>query len=757
MTLSKSLENTINSLLNLKEEVEEFVENARQIELLLRHIRRGDKLIIAVDTAELVRHFLPLSEIEIRAYPQVQVSPDYIKQQIALAFLFGTDRPFGPGEMANYYVLLPPYELELADYLTGIAGKLNVLRFVNRLSKQQSSVKFLRDLLGIDTEQLSQITQKTRAREELTEDEIRFVNAFLTKHWSDFTYGLRYLGSDLGEELRALQTYRQEKQRLRGLWQTIADLHLSLEIDKDQIWKDSQVWFDSIYEIRKKDPRRLTTCRRDAAAIQYVKVINEQLYPRTRLLLITHSGDLLAAAASFLSEQLVEHPGVPEPIFRLNRVLAYLLLTQWTDRVLDLERTFTHVKALAKIGKSFIANSQEIEQFLQTKQDLLRQQFVATTSASAIEQLHNAVERIQSAQMALRGLPPLRKYVDRAERAAEALRDSTAKVLTSFLNFVAGDPHSMEETLRVQSGQLVSSFDECREELISIMDLGKINLRKINDETIKGYTPVFTNSELEHMFNDIVGFLLSDDPGKTSRVFTLLADAYVRFFKDPELRIVSSYVLLKQGNWRMALFELRKAVAQAEHKDRPQLLYLLMVILRIIRNYQAAWRVLTKELKSIPELCDDEYVLREEALLRYEMNPEDVDNIKECLGINNRAMEKAQRNKKLLPWLYNNAAYYHIRLYELTGGDEELAVAERDIGKLKQIADEENWIPPFVNTYSLVLFHRGQAQERIQKGAGEKNLKKALSLAERAVREEATDEDYLADYRRIHRHVTGAQ
>jgi len=185
-------------LMELGESVDSVVRDIRLLGFLTDYAAEGGKIIVALDTAELVRYFLPMSEGEILASLNRFSAPRYKAQQVALAFIFERERLFSPGP-PRPYLLLPPYEEELADHLSELKRRAD---FANLLAATSSAAfeHVLEDLLDVDTSGIASAIEKSKRDRLLTDEDEAKVLSLLREKYADFLYGMRFLGSDIGTE-----------------------------------------------------------------------------------------------------------------------------------------------------------------------------------------------------------------------------------------------------------------------------------------------------------------------------------------------------------------------------------------------------------------------------------------------------------------------------------------------------------------------------------------------------------------------------
>lgn len=739
----ESVKDLLQSLIALEEPIKQAAADVAEILEILRYVAQGGDLIVCLDTAEVVRHFLPSSELVGRESGWTP-SREFMEQQIALAFLFSSQGPFGAEGVVDF-VLLPPYELELAEYLARLQAGLNWPEMLRRVQQRKMS-RFLEEYLDPeDLELILEIVKKPKRSEQLSDEEINEVDRLLREKYRELATGLWFLTSNLAAELRELKGFVGTTGRLQDLEEALAKRQLALTLDNEELWEKSQDLFKELYELRDRSPKFFPNCRRDALALQYVYELNERLLPKHLVLLITHSKAVVCTGKGELRVLPVDQSKGIRPIIDLHKVLVFMFLLQLDDYRYDRCATIDFASRLIQTSRSFLEESDEIRAFIATGRELRRQRFVAKTSEVAIHELLALVNSSRDFQLATKGLAYVDIYTKRAEKVAKSLKDASTRAVVQFLQLVGRQQKMLRQT-KHDADRLIKSFNDCQRELRSILHLVRLNLQKIDERTLMGYTPNFRSSGLESIFEQIQS-LLSSQKG-ISRIYDLLTEAYLQFPSHPERRIISAYVYFKQASYKSALAEIRTAVMSSTNVDRPTFLYLLLFFLRIDGAYKKAWELLQSQISVLPESALNPFILREKAILLYHLNPTNEEKVKEAVTTNEQAKELSQNKPELMPYLCNNEAYLYARLFELTGEESFLLMAEQAIKKLAHITEEKSWPAEFIHTAGVVYLNRGIKRETDVKGSGKETLAKAKEHIELAIECNPSVKEFFDDLQR---------
>jgi len=546
-------------------------------------------------------------------------------------------------------------------------------------------------------------------------------------------------------ELSELKSFVTDTDRLCVIADLGERIGRTVSCPRSEIASRSSSWFESIFTMRDRDPERLTSSLRDAIALEYLSHLNQQLNPEHLIVLLSHSGTLIKLSKDLRISGVAQNGYAPPAVMDLATLLFYMsnMSVAGANMTMDLDATRVVLRQLRQAGEYLMEQRSLVEKASQERSaDEPRQAFLRGATSARLGDLLEAVQQREDHELALRSIPLLQKYVRRAERAAHHVRRARTRSISQFLGLLAKS-ETVKAKMRKEAKDLVETMSVVSQSLSSIARVGRLDLQHIDDTSIKGYSPVFSNRSMQAIYHDIVDRLAGTQ--NLHAVFNSLADAYEVYSDDPEMHVLMGYVLLKHNDNRSAVREMTEA--HRKLPNSPDVCLLLILALRICQDWSAAWSVLDTLLHAAVPKRLRPFLLREKALLLYKTNPRAV---AEAIQINEEARTAANGIKEAAlvePWLLNNEAYLRAKAYQATSDLACLRRADQALTVLLELSDEKRWIPPFFHTSCLVGRLCGTEFPNLDKTQACNRLETAIRHGELAASANDSSEEAVTDYR----------
>lgn len=678
---------------------------------------QGHKIWRAVDFSEIFTYIFPLRRLAEALRDPTRGVDGFIKEQIATTFLFEHVARVAP------LVLLPPYAVELQDYLWMIrvqagaeaARPTAAVAELQRLSAKISADQDVRRAL--DSQGAS-----------FTEADLNVLLSFIKAHFSDA------LGIYMIEERNASSLITAlDEGRVRLLHDVLPDATPDGAAVLGS--KDIPSWENALFSER--EPYRRHANYLDAVAIEYVRYVNRMLGRRAeRMVLVSRS----EAMKTVLRQQHVADGGDQTPSSLIIRDIDDM-----TTKMIHRADTLSAVQERIRETQAALDALGDVGTDIDELIDLSRDESLTTLqrlerAAGVVTHALHSRANVLLAAAGTGNILPKRPTGDAARDYVGFLQQLFA-VLPRMTDALTQEAEQMARTAVTVSTDMESLI---RQEAVHALGLSRVS--HLETKSVEGGVLVsgqFSRAYYSLTFTDplvsagVLGLLSAAHArGDLSGVWKELGKIRAQKRQNTEVSVLEALLHGIVGRYGESLASLAVAVGDQKGAIAAEACYFQSVIHRVLKGYPEAMAACQKAVGLRPQ--DPKY-LKELGLLIWidihvaaAFRAEVTSSLDEAISVTEKAAALKHGDHVLDMLIWNNLTFYYLERYRERRDRQDLAAAEAAFGHLAA-EPSGSWLEELFATRGFLRLAQAEAagdsatREALLSGA-EEDLNRALRI-----------------------------
>lgn len=684
----------------------------------------GWRIIYAVDFAELYEFaYKSLSSI-VESLPEEQEEARFVRGCVALEYIFS--------DKFDKLILLPPYQLELADHIKLAQGRLLDEMF-DRVKKRQRQLKgeVRTSLQGaILSEKIREIARERGELHRFTDEEHRNMGQMAVDYFKDLsTWVALNEGIEGVEKLATLVK--------RGKVVTDTKIHRSVQSYRAEITKRAQEIYVPLLE--RRGHKRSAPSHIDALACAYIEHLNTQLNPQKEyLVLISHSHHMKEV---ILSESQRKRKDGEVQLPPYVRDLDYFLAR--------LTHSSYHLPKDKNQAKAVLDSIQESEKifanFHHIRDDVMKLERMPERSSSDAGRTvqDRALDLIKILKPTLNSLEN-RALIDneeseslkeKARKAAVRVQDKESQVARLIFEWLYPKGMPVMESLQRADEKLKAALSETSRSLYQVFRLLSADLApfradiSLDQDTevilltgMPGEPPLslrFTEEGVQNLAVLLSYHHRNYDADAIEKLREFLIDLAAQTgAESPGVHLLIAYVMCMTSDWEVALEELELGCTKLKSvDDQREFLFLRTLILRKLSAWQQAFDVCLEGIAGQGER-QDARLNREMAVVIWKCleTHENQEHVCKKLGkvpsidlaiyyakeAKTIVWKDSHNDHFLLGQICNTLAYLHAE----KGSNADLRMADDYLKELARVIPETQWVNRFFDTQGYVRFKK---------------------------------------------------